>query len=65
MNLQIAIRKAKFTQASLARELKMSPQRVNNWIKRGFVPAPIAADVERLLGVDRRKLCPNFPWPKP
>jgi hypothetical protein len=58
-----SIRRAKHTQASLARELKVSPQRVNNWVMRG-IPPHWAPRVAQILGTTQRNLCPDFPWPK-
>lgn len=57
-----AIKRANHTQASLARELGVTAQAVGLWVERGKVPAERAARMEKLLGVDRRKLCPEFPW---
>jgi DNA-binding transcriptional regulator YiaG len=59
-----AIRKSKHTQASLARELDVTTQAVNNWLRRGVIPIDQVVALEKLIGVDRRKLCPDFPWPK-
>lgn len=62
--LLTSIRKARTSQAQLARDLGFnSTQRVNNWIKRG-VPPEWAPQLGKLLNVDHRKLCPDFPWPK-
>jgi DNA-binding transcriptional regulator YdaS (Cro superfamily) len=60
--LRKAIKSARHTQASIARELDVTTQAVNNWIRRDTVPPERAAELEKLLGVDRRKLCPEFPW---
>ena len=63
MNTQLiqAIEKAKHTQASLARELGVTAQVVHNWVKRG-VPPERAPELEKILGVSKQKLCPDFPW---
>lgn len=63
MDIRKAILQAKHTQASLARELKVSTQVVNNWLRRGKVPLDRVEEVEKIIGVDRRLLCPDFPWP--
>lgn len=38
------------SQTGLGRALKCSPQRINNWIKRGRVPAEYCPVLERALG---------------
>jgi DNA-binding transcriptional regulator YiaG len=58
------LRKIKFTQADLARELSVSPQVVNNWIRRDSIPPEWAIRIAQVTFADERKLCPRFPWPK-
>ena len=60
--IESAIKRAKHTQASLARELGITAQAVNGWVIKGKVPPERAPELEKLLGISRQKLCPEFPW---
>jgi DNA-binding transcriptional regulator YdaS (Cro superfamily) len=42
-------------------------QSLSDWIRKGYVPADKAAQLEAISGVSRRALCPHFNWepPKP
>jgi len=53
-------------QSGLAGLLKVSPQAVHKWVKKGRVPPSKAPIVELVLNgqVKSEELCPNFPWPK-
>ncbi len=62
MDLLAAIENADHTQASLARELGITAQAVNQWVEKGSVPPNRAARVAKLLGVSKRDLCPEFEW---
>jgi DNA-binding transcriptional regulator YdaS (Cro superfamily) len=52
-------------QSALAAQLKITPPMVYQWV-RGLRPVPpkYAPLIESLSGVDRRALCPSFPWDK-
>lgn len=58
-------------QSDLARLLanlgvKVTPQAVHKWIKKGKTPPDKAILIARLLNgrVKRTELCPDFPWEK-
>ena len=53
------------SKAALAAALGVRPPTVSQWIAGTRpVPAPRAAEIERLTGgeVRRQHLCPSFPW---
>jgi DNA-binding transcriptional regulator YdaS (Cro superfamily) len=35
---------------------------LSDWLRAGRVPAARAGELEKLSGVSRRKLCPDFDW---
>lgn len=47
---------------SLQDALSLSKQTMSDWKRAGYVPAPHAVAVERLTGIPRERLCPNFDW---
>lgn len=53
--IQEAIAQAK-TQAALAIALGVSQQVVGQWLRRGWVPADRAQQIETLYGIDRMRL---------
>jgi len=55
-----AVQKLEGGQAALARELKITPQAVNQWVTgRRPVPARLALRIEELTGVTRHDLRPD------
>lgn len=58
-----AIEKHK-TQTGLGCAMNCSPQRINNWIKRGRVPAAYCPGIERILGEPGvcEELRPDVDW---
>jgi len=52
-------------QVAVSKALGVSKQSVNDWRRKGFVPADRANDFEKFTGVPREKACPQFQWSKP
>lgn len=50
------------SQSALAKSLGLSPQVVNNWIRRGNVPAEYCPSIERNAGVKCEDLRPDVDW---
>ncbi len=42
--------------------LGLSKQTMSDWKRSGKVPSPHAVAVERLTGIPRERLCPDFDW---
>lgn len=42
--------------------LELSKQSMSDWKRFGYVPARHAVAVEKLTGIPRERLCPNFDW---
>jgi hypothetical protein len=40
----------------------LSKQTMADWKRQGFVPMKRAVTVERITGIPRAKLCPDFDW---
>jgi transcriptional regulator with XRE-family HTH domain len=59
--LKREIKRAKLTQAEVARRLGVSSQLVGYWAKFGLPPKRVGA-MAKLLGADKRKLCPGIEW---
>jgi DNA-binding transcriptional regulator YdaS (Cro superfamily) len=49
------------SQAELARRIEVRPQEVNRWVKRGYVAAKYAPDIERETGVRSDVLIGDIP----
>lgn len=59
--ISLAVQKLEGGQAALARELKITPQAVNQWVTgRRPVPARLALRIEELTGVTRHDLRPDI-----
>ena len=54
-----------FTQKAIAEDLKISPAAVSKWFKRGRIPLERVPDIERLTGISRHELRPDFFGPAP
>ena len=64
--LSIAMKKLPgFTQKAIAEDLKISPAAVSKWFKRGRIPLERVPDIERLTGISRHELRPDFFGPAP
>lgn len=52
------------TQSALAKSLGLAPQVVNNWIRRGNVPAEYCPAIERATGslITCEQLRPDVDW---
>lgn len=50
------------SQAGLARKLGISQQVVNNWCRRGNVPAEYCPAIERVTGVRCELMRPDVDW---
>jgi hypothetical protein len=55
-------RKALREALSVGRDKPLSKQTLSDWKRAGYVPAHHAVAVEKLTGIPREKLCPDFPW---
>ena len=42
--------------------LKVSKQTLSDWKRLGYVPSKHCGELERLSGVSRRRLNPDFDW---
>lgn len=53
------------SQTALAKELDVAPQVVNNWVRRGRVPAEHCPAIERVTAgrVSCEELRPDVDWP--
>lgn len=40
----------------------LSKQTMSDWKRAGKIPPRYAAAVEKMTGVSRKKLCPDFDW---
>lgn len=40
----------------------LSKQTMSDWKRAGYVPAKHAPAVEKLTGISRKRLCPDFDW---
>ncbi len=47
---------------ALQASLGVSKQTISDWKRWGHVSAQRAADVEKLTGIPRERLAPQFPW---
>lgn len=47
---------------SVGRARPLSKQTLSDWKRAGYVPAHFAVKVEKLTGIPRERLCPNFEW---
>lgn len=58
---------AKVSRETIQRELgtpdkPLSKQTMSDWKRAGYVPARHAVAVEKLTGIPRERLCPDFDW---
>jgi DNA-binding transcriptional regulator YdaS (Cro superfamily) len=42
--------------------LRVTKATLSDWKRQGYVPIPRCPDLERLSGISRRKLNPDFDW---
>jgi DNA-binding transcriptional regulator YdaS (Cro superfamily) len=55
-------RKALRDALSVGRPTPISKQTLSDWKRAGRIPASHAVAVERLTGIPRELLCPDFDW---
>lgn len=47
---------------SKGRDKPLSKQTLSDWKRAGRIPAAHAVAVEKLTGIPRERLCPDFEW---
>lgn len=47
---------------SKGRDKPLSKQTLSDWKRSGKIPAAHAVAVEKLTGIPRERLCPDFDW---
>jgi len=50
------------TQSNFAHAICCSQQRVNNWLRRGRIPAEMCPEIEKKTGITCEELRPDIDW---